>query len=605
MQEQGRGKSHALNVALRSVRHDLIAVYDADNRPEPDSLEILVRRLLCNDSIGAVLGKFRTINRGRNLLTRFINLETLGFQWIVQAGRCALFGVGILPGTNFVIRKKVLEECAGWDERAITEDTELSVRIYERGWKIDFAPEAVSWEEEPESFRVWLRQRTRWVRGNFYVLRKFLLSAWKFKNKFLALQLLYLSLLYYLFLFAVLVSHLVFLTCVTGLLRIDVPGPYNAVWLSAFLLFVAELLLVLSYERENSPREIGLSALMYVTYCQAWILVVFRALWHEYFLKEGAVWDKTVRFGTPVEQGPEQPQAPTASHRRNRRSLLRLFVVFILCALTTRARGDTLLDYLRGTERLLDSHWGEVYYEGIFESQQKDNFVSFLDVKTGLRLLRVAGAELSVYGKGRAFVDTNEDFWNNKVIYGPAVRLRPFSRYGLYVFAEYLFGSYYGIEGRDANPYPKTFDGLEAGAAFWQRWGVRPNKTTLFPPLTGWREVYGDAIYFQRDDDNVIGSLWIREGFGSIQFEPGAADLYLRFDGNFDRNEDYWNNRIEGGIGVRFRPADEELDAQLSCELVGGYYLDRDGRYELPFDREYLGARLELTVWFGWQGKDV
>jgi len=298
-QEQGRGKSHALNVALRRVSSELVAVYDADNRPEPESLEILVRRLRARATLGAVLGKFRTLNRRRNLLTRFIDLETLAFQWIVQAGRCALFDVGILPGTNFVVHRDVLLACDGWDEKAITEDTELSVRIYELGRSIDFAPEAVSWEEEPESFRVWLRQRTRWVRGNFYVLRKHLFSSWKLENRFLALQILALSLLYYLFLASVLVSHGLFLACATGALRIDVPGPYPLVWLFAVLLFVAELTLVASYEGEHGLSPLAVAALMYLTYCQAWLIVVFRALWHDYVLRAGHGWDKTARVGTP------------------------------------------------------------------------------------------------------------------------------------------------------------------------------------------------------------------------------------------------------------------------------------------------------------------
>jgi cellulose synthase/poly-beta-1,6-N-acetylglucosamine synthase-like glycosyltransferase len=302
--EQGRGKSHALNHARRHAAHELVAIYDADNRPQPESLEILVRRLLKDGRLAAVIGKFRTLNRARNLLTAFVDLETLAFQWIVQAGRCALFGVGTLPGTNFVVRRQVLEDCDGWDERALTEDTELSVRIYERGWRIDFAPEAVSWEEEPETFGVWLRQRTRWVTGNFYVLRKFFFASWRFPNKFLALQVIYFSVLYYLFLLAVLVSHAVFLACVTGWLRVDIPGPYTLVWVGAFLLFVAELLLVTAYEGEHRLRKIGLAALMYLTYCQAWLLVVFRALWNEFFGKKGSQWDKTIRFPTaaPIQR---------------------------------------------------------------------------------------------------------------------------------------------------------------------------------------------------------------------------------------------------------------------------------------------------------------
>ena len=314
-QEQGRGKSHALNAALRRVSSELIAVYDADNCPEPESLEILVRRLRSRAELGAVLGKFRTLNRDRNLLTRFIDLETLAFQWIVQAGRCLLFHVGILPGTNFVIRRDVLLACGGWDEKAITEDTELSLRLYAQGSAIDFAPEAVSWEEEPESFRVWLRQRTRWVRGNLYILRKHLLSSWRLENRFLALQVLYLSVLYYLFLASVLVSHTLFLACSTGLLRIDIPGPYHLVWLCAALLFVAELTLVTSYEGEHGARQAALAIAMYLTYCQAWLLVVSRALWHEYVLREGHAWDKTARSGASMLAEPPNPRRAHGTER--------------------------------------------------------------------------------------------------------------------------------------------------------------------------------------------------------------------------------------------------------------------------------------------------
>ena len=166
-----------------------------------------------------------------------------------------------------------------------------------------------SWEEEPERFRVWLKQRTRWVRGNFYILNKFFFAAWSFKNKFLALQVLYLSLLYYLFLLSVVVSHGIFLACVSGLMRVNIPGPYNLVWLSAFLLFVAELCLVSAYEGEHGFRAIALSASMYFTYCQGWLIVVFRALWHEYVLKDGSRWDKTVRFGTIEKEKTKVPES--------------------------------------------------------------------------------------------------------------------------------------------------------------------------------------------------------------------------------------------------------------------------------------------------------
>src|SRR6266850_233530 len=167
--EGGKGKSRALNLGLRQTDADYVAVYDADNTPVPSALRYLMAQLLRDPTLGAVLGKFRTVNKKRNLLTRFINIETLSFQSMLQAGRWRLFKVATLPGTNLVIRRSILETLKGWDEDAITEDSELSIRIYMEGFRIKFIPYSVTYEQEPESWSAWIKQRTRWVRGNNYV----------------------------------------------------------------------------------------------------------------------------------------------------------------------------------------------------------------------------------------------------------------------------------------------------------------------------------------------------------------------------------------------------------------------------------------------------
>src|SRR3989442_6623163 len=128
-----RGKARALNEGLKVAQGDVIAVYDADNTPEPDALRLLVVQLLRHAELGAALGKFRTVNRRRNLLTRFINLETLAFQWITQAGRWDLFCVAPLPGTNYIIWRRALREGGSWDEQAIDEGTQPCPRPYAEG----------------------------------------------------------------------------------------------------------------------------------------------------------------------------------------------------------------------------------------------------------------------------------------------------------------------------------------------------------------------------------------------------------------------------------------------------------------------------------------
>jgi cellulose synthase/poly-beta-1,6-N-acetylglucosamine synthase-like glycosyltransferase len=300
--EGGKGKSRALNLAMAQVQSEVIAVYDADNTPEKNALRYLVAQLLENRELGAALGKFRTVNKDVNLLTRFINIETLSFQSMLQAGRWQMHNIATLPGTNFVMWTWLIRQLNGWDEQALTEDSELSIRIYQEGYKIKFVPYAITYEQEPQSWPVWVRQRTRWVRGNNYVLGKFLKHISRFRSKRLMFDVLYTLSLYYVFFVAIVISDILFIVSAANLVTISVPGPYTFVWIMAFFLFLGETMLAISYDGEDRARHIPVLFLMYFTYCQLWIYIVIKALWIEYIKKEKRTWDKTVRFD--VGSGP-------------------------------------------------------------------------------------------------------------------------------------------------------------------------------------------------------------------------------------------------------------------------------------------------------------
>ncbi len=294
--EGGRGKSRALNLAMTQVQADVVAVYDADNTPDRNALRYLVAQLLENSELGAALGKFRTVNKDVNLLTRFINIETLSFQSMLQAGRWQMHNIATLPGTNFVVWTWLIRQLNGWDEEALTEDSELSIRIYQEGYKIKFVPYAVTYEQEPQSWSVWVRQRVRWVRGNNYVLGKFLKHIRQFRSKRLMFDVLYTLSLYYVFFVAIVISDLLFIVSAANLVTISLPGPYTFVWIMAFFLFLGETMLAISYDGEDRLKHIPVLILMYFSYCQLWIYIVIKALWIEYVKKEKRTWDKTVRF---------------------------------------------------------------------------------------------------------------------------------------------------------------------------------------------------------------------------------------------------------------------------------------------------------------------
>jgi len=292
----GQGKSRALNLGIRQVESDVVAIYDADNAPDPCALRYLVTQLVLHPELGAVLGKFRTLNKNATLLTRFINIETLCFQSMLQAGRSQFHHIATLPGTNFVMRTALIRQLHGWDEDALTEDSELSVRIYEQGYVIRYIPYAITWEQEPQEWRVWIRQRMRWVRGNNYVIGKFFRRIPQFKNRRLGFDLLYTLALYYVFFAAIVISDLLFIVSALGLVGIALPGPYTAVWILAFILFIGEMLVTLSYDREDTLRNLGLAVVMYFTYTQLWMFIVMKAWWSDYVRKEKRVWAKTERF---------------------------------------------------------------------------------------------------------------------------------------------------------------------------------------------------------------------------------------------------------------------------------------------------------------------
>ncbi|CEQ19987.1 family 2 glycosyl transferase [[Clostridium] sordellii] len=296
----GKGKSNALNVGYEKSKGEYIAIYDADNTPEKTALRYLIQTIVKDEKLGAVIGKFRTRNKHKNLLTKFINIETLSFQWIAQAGRKQLLGLCTIPGTNFVIRKSTMESLGGWDTKAIAEDTEISFRIYKMGQRITYIPQAVTWEQEPETLNVWIKQRTRWVKGNIYVLVKYITNIFKGKQNRVLFDILYFFSVYFLFLTSVVLSDIIFLLGIFKIVTINIPFNFFIIWILSYILFILQVSITLSMEKgESNLSNIFLVALMYFTYSQMWLFVAIKGM-IGYFLdaihKREVKWYKTERF---------------------------------------------------------------------------------------------------------------------------------------------------------------------------------------------------------------------------------------------------------------------------------------------------------------------
>ncbi|MBS0244216.1 MAG: glycosyltransferase, partial [Proteobacteria bacterium] len=69
-----------------------------------------------------------------------------------------------LGGTSNHFRLDVLRRVGAWDPYNVTEDADLGIRLARFGYRTRIIA-STTWEEAPIAPRIWLGQRTRWLKG--------------------------------------------------------------------------------------------------------------------------------------------------------------------------------------------------------------------------------------------------------------------------------------------------------------------------------------------------------------------------------------------------------------------------------------------------------
>jgi cellulose synthase/poly-beta-1,6-N-acetylglucosamine synthase-like glycosyltransferase len=166
------GKPSALKEALKHVSGDVVAVFDADNIPEPDFL-LRAANYFEDSSVAAVQGRLIAVNEDENILTKFVSQEEALRCEAYMRGKDVLGLFVPLTGSCYFVRKSVLDGVGGWNDKVLSEDMELAARLTENGHKIRYASDVKSWQEYPATVSGFFKQRTRWFRGTMEVSLKF------------------------------------------------------------------------------------------------------------------------------------------------------------------------------------------------------------------------------------------------------------------------------------------------------------------------------------------------------------------------------------------------------------------------------------------------
>ena len=209
-------KGGALSEALKYMdpRAEYVAVFDADFIPPPDILRQFlwyfgaqdeysdgnnVHRLASrvlkyfNDRrdggrsedlekgvergyegrrVAAVQGyQLHVLNKSENWLTRGVRAEYSGSYMVERTAEEFFGAMKMIAGSVFMVRADVLRRL-GWTT-SITEDWDLTLRLYLSGYKVLYTPLVQAPGEIPTTVGRLVRQRMRWAEGHTFAVKKY------------------------------------------------------------------------------------------------------------------------------------------------------------------------------------------------------------------------------------------------------------------------------------------------------------------------------------------------------------------------------------------------------------------------------------------------
>lgn len=209
---KGAALHHAMEVM--DPRAEFLVIFDADFVPPPQIIWQFLdyfygypengngnghgngngntdQAVLLDESIAAVQGyQWHMLNADENWLTKGVRAEYSGSYVIERSGQQLLGTMKMISGSVYMIRADALRE-AGWGT-SITEDWELTLKLYVHGYKVLYTPFIQAPSECVSTFGRLVRQRMRWAEGHTYNVRKYFLQvmtstkiSWREKLEFL------------------------------------------------------------------------------------------------------------------------------------------------------------------------------------------------------------------------------------------------------------------------------------------------------------------------------------------------------------------------------------------------------------------------------------
>jgi len=196
-------KGGALNEALKHMSRDAdyVVVFDADFIPPRDVIWRLLHAFkngfvvnnngnkldswVRDSDVVAVQGyQWHILNASENWITRVVSAEYAGNYLVERVFANRLPGVRMIAGSVFMIRADILRRY-GW-RGCLTEDWDLTLRLYRDGYKVEYTPMVAAPAECPSTLGRLMRQRARWAEGHTYAVKRYFMDI--LRSRFLSFR---------------------------------------------------------------------------------------------------------------------------------------------------------------------------------------------------------------------------------------------------------------------------------------------------------------------------------------------------------------------------------------------------------------------------------
>ena len=290
-------KPHGLNLALQVSRGDIVTIFDAEDEPHPDILNIINTTMLDED-VDAIQSGVQLMNHNTKWFC-FLNVLEYFFWFKSSLHFFARIGMTPLGGNTVFVRRELMEQLGGWDETCLTEDADLGIRLSlsHARLRILYDDEFVTREETPHTIEQFIKQRTRWNQGFIQILFK---GEWlkleKLSQRLLALYVLILPEMQAFFALLVPISLIMFFFVKLPLwLAMMTFLPLYCFVLDVFIDVAGLHEFLKAHNTKWSWREVGILIVFFFPYQWLLGLGALRALFR--YLQGTSNWEKTAHIG--------------------------------------------------------------------------------------------------------------------------------------------------------------------------------------------------------------------------------------------------------------------------------------------------------------------